>query len=78
MQLHPYIGLQATRPASTNPRLPEVSGIFVAIGTESEELEVGALHFMGAVLLLDDGKHKTVALGDLIVDPAEAAARLAK
>ena len=76
--LHPYIGLRATRPASTNPRLPEVSGVIVAIGTTSEELEVGALHFTGAVLLLADGKHKEVALDTLVVNHAEAAARLAR
>jgi len=77
MNRHPYTGLRATRPASTNPRLPEVSGVVVAVGTASEELEVGALHFTGAVLLLDDGKHKEVPLDSLIVDHAEAAARMA-
>lgn len=44
--MHPYIGLPATRPASTNPRLPEVSGIIVAVGTETEELgDANVLHF---------------------------------
>ena len=70
MECHPYIGMKATS--------RDVTGTIVAIGIASEECSEYSLHFTSAVLLLADGKHKEVAMDSLIVDPAEAAARLAK
>ena len=77
MERHPYIGLYGHQVEKKGFR-PAVEGIVAWVGTSSAELEVGAAHFPCALLLQSDGTHKEVLLENLIVDPAEAAARLAK
>jgi len=78
MNRHPYIGLRATRPASTNPPCPEISGIIVGIGTATTETDNGPVHSTAATLLLDDGSHIEPWLWSLRVDAAEAAAHIAR
>jgi len=73
--MHPYIGL----PATTSTADGGWSGVIVHVGTASQELCAGVVeHNAVAVLLLADGTHKKFDVDRLIVDPAEAAARLAK
>ena len=82
MERHPYIGLRATAVAYENPghyrHEPEQSGIIVHVGTASEEHEDFAVHYPAVTLLLEGGTHYNVALYRIILDPAEARARLAK
>ena len=82
MERHPYIGLLATVAALHEPghyrHRPQYTGTIVAIGTESEECDNYAVHYPCAVLLLEDGSHETAPIHRVKVDPAEAAARLAK
>lgn len=82
MECHPYIGMKATvaalgRPGQAGYR-PEYTGTIVYIGTDSEECEGYALHYPAAILLLADGSHTTAPMCRITVDPAQAAARLAK
>ena len=67
---HPYVGLRATSPAYEVKDLatfPAVSGIIVHVGGTSI-----------VTLLLDDGRHTSRALSQIVLDdPAEAARRIA-
>jgi hypothetical protein len=76
MQVHPYIGMKATHINKNG----DTSGVIVAIGTGTGWAPGHDAFFatMAAVLLLDDGSHIEAPMDTIRVEPAEAAARLAK
>ena len=77
MQLHPYIGLQATIHAPGRT-FDGRTGTIVFVGIEAYDEGSGYASSCFVWLLLEDGSHAQHGLEYVRVDSAEARARLAK